>query len=717
MCSLHPSKETSHGLKTSYKFITALTLLSLLLGSCGQQKTPLQIPTQDSYLRIVVPTTGYYRLVIDDLIKLGLPDPDLSKLNLYHMGNPYPFWVVESEKIEDTIIYFYAPPPEKVSNIKEIVFILAIGGQATAKRLYPLNTLDEIGEDIQFSTVTMIQHLEEQNLYLPDSKGDDHWYWAMITSKDEVEVKISIPKIESIDLKIHTHLWSPSNNPGIDPDHSLRIIANQSDGKNINWDGKGSYTAEMMVTDLENTSEISLKLLTNELTDQIPQKMYLDWIKLEYQMPLRLSGETLQFKTDQDLVIKTNQMDGFLFASTNDKTPIIYQMPVESIIKIPNPTETNFSWIPESGFKEVSTIQVIEPPQVSLAPVDYLIIAPKALHHSLKPLLNFRHQQGYQTALFSTQEIYDSYTSGTPSPFAIQSFIRQLFAKSSENLKYLLLVGDYTYEMLDYESSLDILPSFFVDTSFAGETVSDSPFADLDGDNKPDLAIGRVPTSDANQLTIWIDQLLNYEMQSANTLQYTISVSDPSSSTFQDSARSFLESLDTLPGKSGIHLTGEVGWIEKNQPVFAEKNSLVAYFGHGSIDRWGQQPILSSRQIQEMEASFNPAFIFSFSCLNGYFIHPETKSLTETLLFHPNSATVAVLASTSLTLHESQIQFSNQIISELQLGGKVNIGDLVTSAMREIDSESQLNRDVINTFILFGDPATSFPSIQTPQGN
>jgi len=418
------------------------------------------------------------------------------------------------------------------------------------------------------------------------------------------------------------------------------------------------------------------------------------------------------------LIIQTEQAGGFLLAFSKEKVPQqIYQLPKKAIISIQNQEETYFSWVPEADCEVVNSIQTIEKPQMDFAPVDYLVIAPKALHQSLTPLMEFRQQQGYQTALLSTQQIYDTYASGTPSPFAIQSFLQQMLPENTELPKYLLLVGDFSYEILEYETSLQMLPSFFMDTSLAGETVSDFPYADLDGDFKPDLAVGRVPTSDPDQLADWVDKLLKYEKQPIKYLRNIIAISDPSSSTFQESSSLVLESLVSFPEKSKIHISGEEDFIENNQQTFVEQNSLISYFGHGSIDRWGQQPILSSQQFLEMETPFNPAFIFNFSCLNGYFIHPEKLSLTETLLFHPNAGTVAVLASTSLTLHESQIKFSNQIISALQLGGKMNIGDLVTSALREIDSENQLNRDVINTFILFGDPATSFPSIQTPQGN
>ncbi len=653
-----------------------------------------------------------------DLIKLGLSDPDTSKLSLYHMGNPYPFWVVESHKIEDSIIYFYAPPSDKASNIKETIFILALDEQDTENRLYPINVPKEVDQDLQPSIGTIVQHLEEQNLYLPDSKGADHWYWAMITSKDEIEVEFSIPEIESLNMKIRVQLWSPSSNPSIHPDHSIRIIINQSTSRDIDWDGKGAYTAEMIASLPGNTSDISIQILTNELGDQIPQKIYLDWIEVEYQQPLNFSDETIHFKIDNDLVIQTEQSDGFLLANSIEKvSQQIYQIPVQLTNIITNNTETHFSWVPQANFKTIDKIQAIQQPQMDFAPVDYLVIAPKALHQSLTPLMEFRIQQGYQTALLSTQQIYDSYASGTPSPFAIQSLLKHITAENAELPKYLLLVGDLSYEILEYETSLQMLPSFFMDTSLAGETISDFPYADLDGDFKPDLVIGRVPTSDPDQLADWVDKLLKYEKQPIKYLRNIIAISDSSSSTFQVSASSFLESLVSFPEKSKIYISGEEDFIENNQQTFGEQNSLISYFGHGSIDRWGQQPILSSQQFLEMKTPFNPAFIFNFSCLNGYFIHPEKLSLTETLLFHPNAGTVAVLASTSLTLHESQIKFSNQIISALQLGGKMNIGDLVTSALREIDSENQLNRDVINTFILFGDPATSFPSIQTPQGN
>jgi len=135
---------------------------------------------------------------------------------------------------------------------------------------------------------------------------------------------------------------------------------------------------------------------------------------------MKFSGETLHFISGEELVMQTDQEDGFLLSSTTEKIPQkIYFLPEETITSIPDQTETHFSWVPKANFKAVNSIQAIEKPQIELAPVEYLVIAPKALHPTLTTLINFRNQQGYRTALLSTQQIYDYFNSGTPSPFAI----------------------------------------------------------------------------------------------------------------------------------------------------------------------------------------------------------------------------------------------------------------------------------------------------------
>ena len=61
--------------------------------------------------------------------------------------------------------------------------------------------------------------------------------------------------------------------------------------------------------------------------------------------------------------------------------------------------------------------------------------------------------------------------------------------------KYLLFVGDASYDPLGYSASKNTnrLPSFFIQTVYGGETSTDVDYAQVNEDLWPDLAIGRIP--------------------------------------------------------------------------------------------------------------------------------------------------------------------------------------------------------------------------------
>jgi len=136
---------------------------------------------------------------------------------------------------------------------------------------------------------------------------------------------------------------------------------------------------------------------------------------------------------------------------------------------------------------------------------------------------------------------------------------------------------------------------------------------------------------------------------------------------------------------------------------------LTAYFGHGSINMWGKDNLFNTDDIADMTNIDRQSLILNFTCLTGLFTHPTEESMAESLLLNPNGGAVAVLAPTSPTLPTDQSFLSDALIEAMFQENTVRIGDILLYAWRKVPTDSRSAIDVMQTFLLFGDPALLLP--------
>ena len=79
--------------------------------------------------------------------------------------------------------------------------------------------------------------------------------------------------------------------------------------------------------------------------------------------------------------------------------------------------------------------------------------------------------------------------------------------------------------------------------------------------------------------------------------------------------------------------------------------------------------------------------------------------MAEALLFQKGGGSIAVIAPTSLTFQTYQSIFSTVLSNELQSDETQKLGDVVKPAWRSMDADNSSSLEVMQTFLLFGDPA------------
>src|SRR3954467_10107888 len=147
----------------------------------------------------------------------------------------------------------------------------------------------------------------------------------------------------------------------------------------------------------------------------------------------------------------------------------------------------------------------------AVAAPDTLVVCPAVFQASLGEWKEFRQSQGHEIAIVESP--------GTPT--GVRTAIRR--ASAAGALKYVLLIGDAPHAgMLDRQRALTTTPTNYVpakvNVQWGSEPwiASDLPYADLDDDDVPDLAIGRIPVASAQQLSVVLRKTLDYEQKAAH---------------------------------------------------------------------------------------------------------------------------------------------------------------------------------------------------------
>ena len=105
---------------------------------------------------------------------------------------------------------------------------------------------------------------------------------------------------------------------------------------------------------------------------------------------------------------------------------------------------------------------------------DEIIISNASFEGALQPLVTLRQQQGLSVAVVDVQDVYDEFNFGAKDPNALQSFVQRASTAWQKPPRFLLLVGDATFDPRNYLGlgDFDFVPTKFVDTSYL-KTASD----------------------------------------------------------------------------------------------------------------------------------------------------------------------------------------------------------------------------------------------------
>lgn len=696
-------------------------------------------PAQVMALKVYTQDEGMYEIHRSDLIKAGLNEDQLNEneIQIFYRGLKQPLWIDRTNG--EFTLRFYAQKGRSLYSSENIYWLVFDPG-ALAKLSWPPETnarSDNSNQDLESLPVKDIdqgsyyaRYYQEQNLiYQPLVEGSDHWFWESLAAPGSSNHEITLESISKGQAFLRASFWSGTEAP-VSPDHHISLSVNDIQVSDVDWDGMGDHIIEAVIPpgtlrEGKNSIQISAPGVEGVIADIIT----LNWFEIIYPRLPYAIDDGLEFTSQgRQLVLSGFSGEVAIYDITNPDAPTQAAGPIgESKTGVTFTGERGHLYLAVSpqGYKKPSKVIPADLELDLTSPengANYLLLSSPDFEAALQPLIGWRTKQGYQVRFIPVGAIFDQFNYGFPEPVAIQRFLINAKERWKLPPSYVLLVGDASYDPKGYLAPPEAnrLPAFFIQTVYGGQTVSDVPYT-AKGiiDNQvssgtmelwPDLYVGRVPARNSEQVSNFVSKTIAYEEKQNHTGSTfnILAIADGQGDTFRDDAHSF---LDQFPDKYKTKLYAPPqNVVGASKQIIEDINQgyfLIAYFGHGSINMWGKDRLFTTEDIPSLSNIEHLPVVINMTCLTGLFTHPKIESLAESLLWYPRGGAVAVLAPTSLTLPFDQSYLSHALVQNYLAHPDRTLGQILQEArmMMPIEDNNQSTRDVLMTFLLFGDPA------------
>ena len=330
----------------------------------------------------------------------------------------------------------------------------------------------------------------------------------------------------------------------------------------------------------------------------------------------------------------------------------------------------------------------------TVADTDTLVICPPDFRKALQPWIEYRQQQGYKILV---QESASSFN-GVADQIQKQA--------STSPLKNVVLIGD----AVDQKTPRNrLVPTGFVaakvNVKFGSEfeIATDHSYADLNNDGIVDLNIGRIPVDTPEQLTAYVNRMIEYE-SSRNVGDWNRKVN------FVAGVGGFGQLLDKMIEQSVKKIVTDLippafdttmtygSWRSRYCPdprrfaetaisKFNEGCLFWIYVGHGDRNRLDrikmpdrQYNILDNDTVHKIRAKQGPPIAIFLSCYTAA-IDDAQDGLGERMI-NQTEGPVAVISSSRVSMPYAMSIFSLEMLDKYFHGDVETLGELVTSAKR-----------------------------------
>jgi hypothetical protein len=502
--------------------------------------------------------------------------------------------------------------------------------------------------------------------------------------------------------------------------HLVTVLVNDVIVGSLSYDSEefGEKSFNVAVSLLHEGDNV-IKFMTSATDD----RSLFSYVRLTYPRIYRADNNTLSFALRST---QSARIDGFTTPNIrvlDISDPVLVQE-VHPILESAGPGYA--ATVPSTGARAKGSRTLLALPTGSfLHPASLVINQPSTLNQSnnsadlliiahqsfislpnLATLVSQRQAQGYNVKVVDVEDVFDEFSYGAHTPQAITDLLVRARAAWATAPRYLLLLGDASYDYRNYEGggNFDLVPTKLIDTVFM-ETASDDTLTDFDGDGIPEIPVGRLPVRTVAEANLILSKIVNFSP--ANVPQSALMVADTQGSYFFNFEQANELLIPLLPANMQTNVQ-RVYRAQQPSDAVARANiisainagtALVNYSGHGNVDVWTGGAIFTTADAMALTNGNKLPLVVVMDCLNGYFTAPPIDCISEALIKAPNGGAVASFSSSGLTVPTGQHEMGQQLFNLLYSGPPIALGDATRQA-----KAATTDLDVRRTWILFGDP-------------
>ncbi|MBA2737136.1 MAG: hypothetical protein H0U50_10180 [Pyrinomonadaceae bacterium] len=584
-------------------------------------------------------------------------------------------------------------------------FYYLIAGSENGKRINPI-TLRSIGGRVLAKNYNQTFVYKERTIYSSSilNGETENWFGRVVTTGGTTATfNLNAVDFDSSESVLKLNLQSVTFDP-----HQVNLLLNGQELGQVIGNPRQLISKEFKVpTQMlrEGTNTLKLTAVTGISV--------LESIRTSFSRRYTAQQNQLSFYTQN---FKTANLDGFssanirVFDLTYSNNPtIITNLNVQSNsgnygVTLPSHRCRVMFAVEDSAILSAASVTPNNASNLSTPAhnANLVIISHKNFLTQAENWANYRRSQGVSVEVVDVEDVYDEYSFGVLSSLAIRNFLQ--YAKNSWQTppKYVLLIGDSSYDSRDYYGigNFNLVPTKLVDTIYS-ETGSDDSLADFNNDGLAEIAVGRIPARNAQVVTDALAKVTNFESSISQSMtRGALFASDlPNGYDFDAVNRRLANLLPAATPKVFVNR----GMANSQTVLINELNKgkfLVNYAGHGNLAVWASTDFFGKSNVPQLTNAGNLSVFTMLSCLNGYFIEPQEDSLSELLLKTNNGGAVAAWSSSGLTTADVQEIMATRFYSQIGAGNITRLGDLINDAKTVIGG----GRDVKLSWTLLGDP-------------
>ena len=711
-------------------------------------------PHEGPWYKVSLDADGMYEMDYAYLAAAGIPVDELDPrtIQMYNRGEEVAI-LVEGEEdgsfdAGDAVVFYGEKTDTRYTDVN--VYWLT-WGHAAGRRMAERDGTPDEGAPRPLS-FPAAQRAERNLTYIPSwpAPDGDNWYWELVFANAAPTTKIyttglAHPATLPLSATVSGIFWGLSG----PANHHTKVYLNGTLIDEAIWPQNSLYIFTATIPHsylVEGSNVISVQLPLDMGASY--ELVYVNRFDIAYQR-LYTAENDLLFFTQVESGTWAYRLDGFSVAAVEILDITAPGHPVRVQNAVIQPQGGGFSltfgdtitqehrYLAAAGRQTPLDIGLFQPAGLYSPSngADYLVITHADFYTSVLPLTSYRSGQGLRTTIVDVADVYDEFGYGVFDPQAIHDFLAYAYVNWAPPAPlYVLLVGDGNYDFKNYEGKGEpnYIPPYMGNVDpWLIETASDNRYVTVSGDDTlPDMHIGRLAVKTAAEADALVAKILAYEQnpEPGDWRQRLLFVADNA-----DSAGNFAQFSDgvitsSLPAPYvpdrvylGITHPYQNPAIIAHQAIIDAINEgrlLVNYVGHAGFLLWALEHLFETADVPTLTNGGRLPLMSPMTCYDGYFIVPSAQGQTdwssvgEVVVRAPNGGAIGSFSPSGLGVATGHDILNRGLFQALFTNGIVQLGPATTAAKLNLYNGGT-HLDLLDTYMLFGDPALALNVLKT----